>query len=100
MLDVVEIEIPVKVFSGGGIDCLSQSCPFRSECSCHTTAGEFRMEGGFTPEISTVDGFFFCKTQTEEIDRSIEYADLPKKQLGQGYLIFQDGKIQYPKEEL
>lgn len=32
--------------------CLSKTCPFRKECAQHTSAGDFRSERGFSPQIT------------------------------------------------
>jgi len=31
--------------------CLEKECPFQKGCANHTSAGDHRMEGGFTPEL-------------------------------------------------
>lgn len=32
--------------------CLSKDCAYRKECAQHITAGDFRTEGGFAPQIT------------------------------------------------
>jgi len=55
---------PIVIDSFG---CCDTFCIYSRECACHTTAGDFRSEDGFTPEIF-VDGKnnLFCKTGWEE----------------------------------
>lgn len=50
------VKIPVEIFNGGGIDCLSETCCYKKECANHTTAGDFRSENGFTPKLHLVSG--------------------------------------------
>lgn len=59
-------------------DCLSSDCPFWTKCACNFSAGDFRMESGFTPEIfvDTDDGTIWCKTATRP-PLSIKYSELP-----------------------
>lgn len=42
-------------------------CPYYRECACHYTAGDFRSESGFTPQIfvDTETGQLFCATAEE-----------------------------------
>lgn len=60
--------IPFKIYNGGGIDCLSETCKFKRECANHRTAGDFRSEDGFSPELVSKDGEIFCITQEHEAD--------------------------------
>lgn len=32
-------------------ECQSEFCALKSECANHTTAGDFRLEDGFTPPL-------------------------------------------------
>lgn len=50
--------------------CISNICKFSRECANHTTAGDFRTEDGFTPEITVVSGEVVCLTQ----DRAVSEA--------------------------
>lgn len=42
--------------------CLSKDCPWTRECANHTSAGDFRSEGGFSPELYLESGEVHCKT--------------------------------------
>lgn len=57
------VEIKLKLYNAGGIDCLEKDCPLKHECANHETAGDFRNEDGLTPDLYIVDGHFFCKTK-------------------------------------
>lgn len=66
-------------------NCCRTNCVFHRECACHHSAGDYRMEDGFRPEIfvETDTNEFFCKTATEEIahdddDPRTHYSNFPK----------------------
>lgn len=40
--------------------CESDICPLRSECKWHTTAGDFRSEGGIDGEMVPFFGDWYC----------------------------------------
>jgi len=86
------MKIQLKIYDSGGIDCLSDSCAFKRECANHKTAGEFRSEGGFTPELYEKHGEYFCETCDREIDEDIRYACFPvdSDKLGQGEILLTD----------
>lgn len=69
-------------------ECVSQTCPFRKECGQHETAGDFRAESGFAPEITMCgETIMDCKTFSEPI-LDIGYTeDLPSNydQLDRGF---------------
>ena len=52
------------VLVGNEIICENQNCPLRSECANHTTAGEFRTEGGLKPNLIKSGKGYICE-QTE-----------------------------------
>lgn len=41
------------------LECRSE-CPLDRECANHTTAGDFRSEDGFTPNLKKVNGVWMC----------------------------------------
>lgn len=45
-----------------GLNCKEESCLFKQGCANHTSAGDFRSEGGFTPEIILKDDKLYCQT--------------------------------------
>lgn len=89
------MKIPVKVYAAGGIDCLEDSCPFKGECANHETAGDFRSEDGFTPELSVVDGQWSCKTYDREPHSGEYLENFPENtnKLPQGNLVLREGKL-------
>lgn len=41
--------------------CIEQGCPFWNKCAQHETAGDYRSEGGFTPDLYHKNGEWVCK---------------------------------------
>lgn len=63
------ITVPVELCGFGDPKlnpvCCSETCQLRSECSNHSTAGDFRSESGFAPNLLRErDGSWTC-TQEE-----------------------------------
>jgi hypothetical protein len=56
------MRIQIETYLGGGIGCLSEQCAYTRTCANHVTAGDYRSEGGFSPEIRQEDDKFFCDT--------------------------------------
>lgn len=42
--------------------CHSLECKFNRECANHITAGDYRTEGGFKPEITKAGDDYMCVT--------------------------------------
>ena len=57
------IEIPLH---GNFPDCRMETCPFCRECANHCTAGDFRTEGGFTPQLTVEIEKVFCTGVAED----------------------------------
>lgn len=51
-----------------GLNCTEKHCKFSRKCANHDSAGDYRSEGGFTPEIILKDDKIFCRT----IERNAE----------------------------
>jgi hypothetical protein len=70
-------------------ECMERGCPFRFACACHHTAGDFRLESGFTPQIfvDTETKELFCKTM-DSPPYHFCYSILPADvdDLGNGYV--------------
>lgn len=67
--------------------CTSSECPFRKTCAQHETAGDFRSEDGFTPQIEVLkDGTVTCETINEGKLDHIGYGNIPRnvRSLGTG----------------
>jgi hypothetical protein len=85
-----------KIYPQGGIDCLEDKCPFKRECANHYTAGEFRTEGGFTPELSLLRDILICDTFNKNIINVENRAMLPENfhDLRQGAIVLdKDGEL-------
>lgn len=44
------------------VNCLEQNCPYRRSCANHDSAGDFRSEDGFSPELHLRRGQIYCDT--------------------------------------
>lgn len=78
----MKFKIPIDAYQG----CTAR-CPFEKECAQHASAGDFRVEGGFTPELEREDGDIFCLTHDRKVIESEEhYGVFPEgvEALGQG----------------
>lgn len=60
-IDISDYSYPNHFF-----ECREKLCPFRRECAQHETAGDFRTEGGFTPELIIIGNACYCDTCHEE----------------------------------
>lgn len=87
------MKVPIKLYKQGGIDCNSEDCIFRKECANHASAGDFRSEGGFTPELSLLSKTQAeCSTFDRPIDPYIQWQSLPdnNEDLGSGALVYKE----------
>lgn len=46
-----------------GFECKSEDCVYRGKCAQHETAGQFRSEDGFTPELTRKGEEVFCDSK-------------------------------------
>lgn len=95
--DPTSVRIEVKLWNDMGINCLEKDCKFNKECANHASAGDYRSEGGFTPEL-TIEGkepIFYCATKNKEAD---EY-NQPEGDNDRGYLYFNRDKFIIEKDE-
>ncbi len=93
------MDVKIKIYKAGGIGCLA-SCKFHHSCALHESAGDFRMETGFTPEfvwLSPTMGK--CATGDRPSDTSVDYETVPENSnnLGSGALVYVDGKLQFER---
>ena len=90
------MRINVKIYALGGIDCLI-SCPFEKTCACHYSAGDYRTEDGFTPELIFGNEGIECLTRDKPINKNItySYSILPDNvdSLGYGCPVLENGQI-------
>jgi len=68
-------------------DCKSRNCPFSEQCANHESAGEIRLDDGFTPEIFYDDetNEFFCKTAKVQSDK-YQLCPWPVEYAGHGFV--------------
>jgi hypothetical protein len=84
--------------------CKDKDCPYRKECAQHETAGEFRSEDGFRPEIFKKSNDFtvyVCKTASESHSLIPSYgADFPNNvnELGNGFIPISEIPIEFIKK--
>lgn len=57
----------------------------------HTTAGDYRSEDGFTPDLHREGGVFFCKTKNQSA--RVHYPGFPSEINGNGSLVLKDGDL-------
>lgn len=88
------MKIKCEVYDSGYVECLEETCPFLRECANHTTAGDFRSEDGFSPELFEENNIFFCRTKTAKKHKDLP-ASYPKNyyKLKRGMIIFQEGEF-------
>jgi len=72
--------------------CCSNSCMYRRECAQHVTAGDFRMEGGFTPDVVLLNGRVLCASQNSPASSLDE--DTPSDVVDDGCVHFENGRVQ------
>ena len=72
------------------IICLEETCLYRKNCANHISAGDFRSEDGFTPELNLRRGNVYCKT-TDYLPMS-KFDDLPDnfRDLQSGLVVWDD----------
>lgn len=90
------MDVKIKIYKAGGIDCLA-TCKFHHSCALHESAGDFRMETGFTPEfVLESPTMGKCATGDRPSDPSIEYETVPENSdnMGFGALVYVDGKLE------
>lgn len=89
-----------------GTRCLDERCAYVRECANHVSAGDFRSESGFTPELIIDKGCTYCATKSRRParDGAVYRNPIPAnyKDLGNGCLsIDSDGiyKAYQPLED-
>lgn len=72
----------LRLLSTGLPECDSNTCPYQRECANHATAGDFRMEGGLTPNLfADAYGDVFCNQNVKNED------------FGDGILLYEKGEF-------
>ena len=80
------MKIEIEVYGGGGFSCLSNDCKFQKSCANHRSAGDYRSEDGFQPDVIAKEGVVYCLTY--ELPALIE--NRPRKR---GVLLYEQVKI-------
>lgn len=75
--------------------CQTKDCLFNRECANHETAGDFRSEGGFTPQVTRCCDGFKCHTINAEADEDYPFriGSYPKGVTSQGMLYLEKGEL-------
>lgn len=77
MRSIIKTDPPKAKFTWYIVNCL-EDCPFDRTCANHCTAGDFRTEGGFKPELTLENEKVICYTKNQSVDSSISYETLPE----------------------
>ena len=59
------MKINAEICERGVIVC-REECFYKQSCANHSTAGDFRAEDGFTPELFEENGVIFCNSKNKE----------------------------------
>lgn len=54
--------IKATIWDQGGVILCEQNCVYHGSCANHESAGDFRSESGFTPELTLVGDQVDCQT--------------------------------------
>lgn len=75
--------------------CCTASCVYSRECAQHESAGDFRSESGFTPQLNTSE--CFTADQKARVER---YNTVPEnvESLGMGFIPLE--RILHPDYEI
>lgn len=81
------LKIMLKIEIDEYASCKTKQCSYWRDCACHSSAGDYRMEDGFTPEVffETDTNEFFCKTASEPNIRKDTLLPSNYNELGYGY---------------
>lgn len=83
--------VKIKVDRGYKMVICLENCKFDRKCANHDTAGDFRMEDGFTPKLSLRDGEVYCGTKNADTNPDWEPCIYPSGNiLGLGFLRWTD----------
>ena len=75
--------------------CLDDYCKYRLSCANHTSAGDFRSEGGFKPELSLVNCEVHCASKIRDFMYDmIETVPSNYNQLDRGTVLWSDLEIE------
>lgn len=67
------------------INCKEKNCKFFQSCANHETAGDFRMEDGFSPELFLYQDGIYCSTKAmQAMDNKYETLPINYDRLNRG----------------
>ena len=73
--------VPIKLDSHKCAMVLcNEDCIYQKSCANHTSAGDFRSEGGVRPRLSLRQGVVVCATKNAPVDDSDDCQTTPKPQ--------------------
>ncbi len=56
------IKIKYNIIGKEFIECIENKCKYKKKCANHESAGDFRVEGGLTPDLKLVRFKLHCNT--------------------------------------
>ena len=83
----------LHIHNNRSLDCDSSDCPFRKECAQHDTAGDYRTESGFSPEIEKQGDDYICLTRNAEVDMDIDLGVYPVGERPSGCVYISNGEL-------
>tara|TARA_Y100000310_G_scaffold339480_1_gene432255 strand:- start:3338 stop:3613 length:276 start_codon:yes stop_codon:yes gene_type:complete len=66
-MKIVRISVDMCGLSQGAPICCSKHCPERRECANHESAGMYREESGFSPNLSWEDDVWMCDQKATNV---------------------------------
>lgn len=87
-------KIEIETYREVGFSCKSDDCPYRQECAQHDSAGDFRDEDGFTPELFMTDSGVNCETKDKK-PANVVYGSYPEN-----YNDLSSGSLSLPQLKL
>lgn len=96
------MKVPIKIYkSSGCIECNSEGCKFRRNCAVHGSAGDFRMEGGFTPQLEVISPTEAdCSTYDRLVETSREFENFPDCSYPDNYDSLRSGLLVFTGDEV
>ena len=76
--------------------CNSKDCPYRRGCANHSSAGDYRTDDGFSPELVRLGSDIYCKSYDKPpmvVDENQRCSyDIPENvyDLGNGFVNIED----------
>jgi len=61
------MKVTLEIYNGGGVGCLSEECKYTKTCANHASAGDYRDEDGFTPDLVIEHGEYVCRSADQPV---------------------------------